>query len=105
MLEKREEKRLICWCLTSDKGLAGAFNSNLMVEAEEFLKQKSENGEVRLTCWEKRPGSFFRRLEYPIERSLIDRIQKLTEQEIRGIANDQIRELYSQSDRCRVCGL
>ena len=103
LLEKRQEKRLNLLVLTSDKGLAGAFNSNLMLEAEEFLKQKSENGEVRLTLLGKKAWLFFRRLEYPIERTVIDKVQKLTELEIRGIANDQIREyILNQTDAVYV---
>ncbi len=103
LLAKRQEKRLNLLVLTSDKGLAGAFNSNLMLEAEEFLKQKSENCEVRLTLLGKKAWLFFRRLEYPIQRSLIDRMQKLAEPEIREIANDQIREyILNQTDAVYV---
>jgi len=103
LLEKRLEKRLNLLVLTSDKGLAGAFNSNLMLEAEEFLKQKSESCEVSLTLLGKKAWLFFRRLEYPIERKVINRVQKLTEQEIRGIANDQVREyVLNQTDAVYV---
>jgi len=99
LLEKRLEKRLNLLVLTSDKGLAGAFNSNLMLEAERFLDQKSENCEVRLTLLGKKAWLFFRRLNYPIESSVIDRVQKLSESELRGIANDQIREyVLNQTD-------
>jgi F-type H+-transporting ATPase subunit gamma len=103
LLEKRREKRLTLLVLTSDKGLAGAFNSNLLSEAEEFLRQKSEDSEVRLTLLGKKAWLYFRRLEYPIEHTVIDRIQKLTLEELRSLAGDQIREfILNQTDAVYV---
>ncbi len=103
LLDKRQEKRLNLLVMTSDKGLAGAFNSNLLLRAEEFLKQKSETCETHLTLLGKKAWLFFRRLDYPIERRLIGRVQKLSEEEIRGIAGDQIREyVLNQTDAVYV---
>lgn len=92
LLDRRREKRLNLLVLTSDKGLAGAFNSNLLLEAEEFLRQKTEDCEVRLTLLGKKAWLHFRRLDYPIEHSVIDRVQKLSVDELRSLAADQIRE-------------
>ena len=42
LLQKREEKKIVGLVITSDKGLCGAFNSNLLEEASSFFKKKSE---------------------------------------------------------------
>jgi F-type H+-transporting ATPase subunit gamma len=41
LLEAREEKRVQLLLLTSDRGLAGAFNSNLIKAAQQFLGERN----------------------------------------------------------------
>ncbi|MCP5118144.1 MAG: F0F1 ATP synthase subunit gamma, partial [bacterium] len=42
LLARREEKRIQLIFLTSDRGLAGAFNSNLVKAAGAFLRERTE---------------------------------------------------------------
>lgn len=39
LLERRPEQRVLVLVLTSDKGLAGAFNTNVLRKAAEYLRQ------------------------------------------------------------------
>jgi F-type H+-transporting ATPase subunit gamma len=48
--------------MTSDRGLCGSFNTNLIIKAEKFLKEKAEQGiDVRLTCMGRKGRDYFRR--------------------------------------------
>lgn len=44
LLERREEKRADIIIITADRGLAGAFNSNLIKRAEELINEKRSLG-------------------------------------------------------------
>ncbi len=49
LLEKREEKKLLLIVVTSDRGLCGAFNTNILRRMEAFLEEKEAEGkEVHL---------------------------------------------------------
>jgi F-type H+-transporting ATPase subunit gamma len=53
--------------MTSDRGLCGSFNSNLIVKAEKFLKEKADQGvEVRCICMGRKGRDYFRRRKYNI---------------------------------------
>lgn len=57
-----ERKHLELVVITSDRGLAGAFNSNVLKAAERLLKSReSEFGDVGLTLLGKKAADFFRR--------------------------------------------
>ena len=99
LLERRSEKRIRMLVVTSDKGLAGAFNSNLISTAHEFLKEKQEKCDIRLTLLGKKAAHHFKSLAYQVDLSLIDRIQKMEEAEIRDLAQGLLREyVLNRSD-------
>jgi F-type H+-transporting ATPase subunit gamma len=96
LLARREEKRIECLIITSDKGLCGAFNANLLQEAFSFLKEKARNTNVRLILMGKKAESFFRRHPFPLSRVYSGEMDKLTPQEMRELAQFII-QLYSYS--------
>ena len=61
MLARREEKRIQLILLTTDKGLAGAFNSNLVKAAGKFLQDKSGAQVEFVTAGRKGRDAFRRR--------------------------------------------
>jgi F-type H+-transporting ATPase subunit gamma len=63
LLASREEIKTIDLVLmTSDRGLCGSFNTNLIAKAEKFLKEKADQGiEVRLICMGRKGRDYFRR--------------------------------------------
>ncbi|MGB9894003.1 MAG: ATP synthase F1 subunit gamma [Candidatus Saccharicenans sp.] len=75
-LEVRPEKRILAIVITSDKGLCGAFNSNLMAMATDFLNQKKQVADLKLITVGKKATAYFKRLRYPIEKSYAERVEK-----------------------------
>ncbi len=99
LLERRSEKHIRLLVVTSDKGLAGAFNSNLLNAAREFLKEKQGRSDIRLTLLGKKAAQHFKNLSFPVDLTLIDRIQKMEEAEIRDLAQGLLREyMLNRSD-------
>ncbi|TKJ35119.1 ATP synthase F1 subunit gamma [bacterium (candidate division B38) B3_B38] len=71
LLAEREEKRIGLMVVTSDKGLCGSFNSNILRKATEFLEE--ERGKETLLYLIGRKGrDYFRRRGYPIKEELVD---------------------------------
>ena len=68
LLAPREEiKTVDLLLMTSDRGLCGSFNTNLIHRAESFLKEKAAQGiEVRLICMGRKGRDYFRRRKYNI---------------------------------------
>jgi len=92
LLDVREEKRVHGLVLTSDKGLCGAFNSNLLGAAHRFLDGKALTSEVRLTLIGKKAAAYFKRQPFPVERDVAEKVDKLSIEELRGIARGLMRE-------------
>jgi len=70
-LAEREEKRIGFMVVTSDKGLCGSFNTNILRRATEFLEE--ERGKETLLYLIGRKGrDYFRRRGYPIKEELVD---------------------------------
>jgi len=63
LLDVHEDRRsLEIVVITSDRGLAGAFNSNVIKAAEAIIKQRGEEfAEIGLTLLGKKAGDYFRR--------------------------------------------
>ncbi|MBN1938234.1 MAG: F0F1 ATP synthase subunit gamma, partial [Candidatus Aminicenantes bacterium] len=49
LLDVREEQAIDILVLTSDKGLCGAFNANLLAKTLEFIKSRESGTRVRLS--------------------------------------------------------
>ncbi len=99
LLLSREERRVHVIVLTSDKGLCGAFNSNLLARTQEFLDEKSKTAAVRLILIGKKAGHHFRKLAFPVDRAVGDKTDKLKEDVLRDIARELIRLfLYQETD-------
>ena len=94
LLAEREEHRIHVVVLTSDKGLCGAFNSNLCARVQAFLRQKAATSEVRLMLVGKKAVNFFKRQPYPIDLAFAEKAEKLSLGELRGIGRELMR-LYA----------
>ncbi|HVP90442.1 MAG TPA: ATP synthase F1 subunit gamma [Terriglobales bacterium] len=96
LLERREEKRVEVIVVTSDKGLAGAFNSNLLARALSFIQAKEASASVRLVLLGKKAVGFFRKHDRLVDRSIGDRTDKLTRDEVRELAEFLMRKYAFQ---------
>jgi F-type H+-transporting ATPase subunit gamma len=96
LLERRDERKAEVLVITSDKGLAGAFNSNLLARAVSFIEEKAKSADVRLTLIGKKAVGGFRRCPWPVDRSFGDRTDKLARGEIRDLAEFLMRQYVLQ---------
>jgi F-type H+-transporting ATPase subunit gamma len=65
LVEDRPERRIQVVVLTSDRGLAGAFNTNLIRATQQFLEERS-GSTVELELIGRKGRDFFRRRSIPI---------------------------------------
>ncbi len=103
LLKKREEKTIICLVITSDKGMCGAFNSNLLSRTLAFLEDKSALSEVRLVLMGKKAVSFFEKQKYLKDRIYADQIHKLSQEDLKELAHNLMRQyVLNQADAVYV---
>jgi F-type H+-transporting ATPase subunit gamma len=69
LLEVREERNIAAIIMTSDRGLCGSYNTNLVRKAMELLRPR-DPATVRLVLMGRKGAGFFRRQRYPIELQL-----------------------------------
>ena len=65
LLARRKEERILVLLLTGDKGLCGAFNSNVIRRSQEFLDERS-SAEVEMELIGRKGRDFYRRRDAPI---------------------------------------
>jgi len=92
LLDRREEKKIEVLVVTSDKGLCGAFNSNLLAKAQAFLEEKSAHCDIGLVLVGKKAVNFFRRQRYAIHRAHVEKADKLGLSDLREIAHFLMRQ-------------
>ncbi|MGA2532836.1 MAG: ATP synthase F1 subunit gamma [Candidatus Aminicenantales bacterium] len=96
LLDRRDEKKIEVLVLTSDKGLAGAFNSNLLAGAHSFIEEKQKSADVRLVLLGRKAVAFFKKGRWPVDRSVGDHTDKLTRDEVRDLAEFLMRQYAFQ---------
>lgn len=85
-LQKREVKKIGIILITADKGLCGAFNSNLIRETEKAINRfKKEGKEVELICVGKKGLTYFRK-RITVREGYPDIMGKILMQDARKIA-------------------
>lgn len=79
LLRRREEKKVLLVVLTSDRGLAGAFNASINKSAYRLWKQlESEGKEVSFAIVGKKGGEYFKRRGANIEKVFKGIFENLT---------------------------
>lgn len=76
LLSQREEKRVELVVITADKGLCGAFNSNLIKVASQFLARQAQR-EVRLSLVGKKGWDYFKRRSFTVRRQYVNFLTKV----------------------------
>ena len=66
LLQTREEKKIELVLFTSDRGLCGGYNANLIRSAEAFIRRHAPDKEVELTLVGRKGADHFRRRRAPI---------------------------------------
>jgi F-type H+-transporting ATPase subunit gamma len=94
LLETREEQKVLLLVVTSDKGLAGAFNANVIKAAQNAIRERNWTA-VELLPIGRKANDFFRRRTIPIRREATQVFQALslgTAQEIAKTIMDDFME-------------
>lgn len=79
LLNKRDELRIVFAVVTSDRGLCGAFNANILRTASTALKEfQSRGAEVEVAVIGRKGRDFFRRRDWKVRREVVDIFDKVT---------------------------
>jgi F-type H+-transporting ATPase subunit gamma len=108
LLVRREGPRKLYVAITADKGLCGAFNSNVVRRTLDLVRGQAEGGASVLTVGRK-ARDFFRRREWPLrgERlGLLDRVSfteawELARELIDAYLADEVDEVWLVSNEFR----
>jgi len=91
LLAIREEKTILAFVLTSDKGLCGSFNTNIIKAAGQAILARSDQM-VTLGLIGRKGRDFFRRRGYPVAYERVNVFQHLTFEDAENIADVAIAE-------------
>jgi F-type H+-transporting ATPase subunit gamma len=91
LLVERREKQIEVVIITSDKGLAGAFNANLLARAQAFIRERSAASNVGLVLMGKKAVNFFKRSGLRVDRSYPGKVDKLRREEVRDLSEFLMR--------------
>jgi F-type H+-transporting ATPase subunit gamma len=95
LLTSREEKKLHLVLFTSDRGLCGGYNANLIRNAENFIREHSTGQEIELTLVGRKGGDYFRRRGAKIAERYIDILHKAPDELAAEIAQKLISRFIS----------
>ena len=96
LLQVREEKRVHLVVVTGDRGLAGAFNANLLRRAQRFIDERS-GAQFGYDVIGRKGRDYLRRRNYPISGEYLGIIDRPTIEQAREIAEKMI-DLYSKAE-------
>jgi len=90
LLAVRDPKRVKIICMTSDRGLCGAFNTNAIKATERFMKSEAEKGKDIALIPVGRKGRDYFRKKAVLEMECVDIMGKLTMDLAVGIGEELI---------------
>ncbi len=96
LLVERPERRIQLILLTSDRGLAGAFNANLIRAAQKFILDHA-GAEVRIEAVGRKGRDFFRRRKAALSGEHVGIYQKALYTDAAAIAR-QVTERYASAE-------
>jgi F-type H+-transporting ATPase subunit gamma len=96
LVAQRPQQKILLVLITSDKGLAGAFNSNLIKGAQRFIAERPES-EVTLELIGRKGRDFFRKRKARISGDHINLAAKPSYESTAEIAQ-KVMELYRNAE-------
>ncbi|HMZ56830.1 MAG TPA: ATP synthase F1 subunit gamma [Nitrospira sp.] len=89
LLQKREGKKIEILVVTSDRGLCGGFNGNIVRKSAEFVRQCESQGlSVNLSLIGRKGRDYFRRRSWPIRQEWTGIFDKLSFEHAIDIGGD-----------------
>ena len=96
LLAQRPEQRILLVLVTSDKGLAGAFNTNLIKTAQRFAAEHKD-ATIGMVLIGRKGRDFFRKRGAKVVSDHINMAAKLVYADVAAIAR-KVMELYSNEE-------
>ncbi len=97
LLVEREEKKAELVFFTSDRGLCGAFNENLIRFAERFLREKIEQEkEVSLVLVGRKAIDYFKKRPVKISQQYLNPDREVSFEKARNIADEIIKRYLAE---------
>ncbi|MBI3813926.1 MAG: ATP synthase F1 subunit gamma [Nitrospinae bacterium] len=101
LLSRREEKNIMLVVITSDKGLCGGFNGNIIRRTLRFMEDKGRNN-ISLVVVGKKGRDYFRAKKYGISKEYVDffrvfsyqRASLIVKDIIDGYTSEQVDSVY-----------
>ena len=90
LLQERGDRRVLLLVVTSDKGLCGGFNANILRTAGRFLAER-EGRELAVECIGRKGRDYFKRRRWRIRGEHVGVFQRLGFATAKGIAQDLVR--------------
>lgn len=96
LLSRREPKRVELVIMTSDRGFCGAFNSNIIKFAENFIRENLGKYEsITFSCIGKKGRDYFRKKNYQLRREFVKVFDNVSFETALDISNDLIDNFLS----------
>ena len=101
LLETRPEQNILLLIVTADRGLCGAFNTNVLRTAQNFIRDHLST-QMRLVSVGKKGRDFFRRRPTPVAAEFINifsnlnygHAKEISERVVEGYANAEFDSVY-----------
>ena len=77
LLVRRDEERIMLVVITSDKGLCGSFNSNIIKGAMAHIRNEAVNKELSLTLVGRKGNEWFKSRPWPIQHRYVNIMAKV----------------------------
>ncbi|HEU5181592.1 MAG TPA: ATP synthase F1 subunit gamma [Candidatus Polarisedimenticolia bacterium] len=94
LLKRREENKVEVVIITSDRGLCGGFNANILKAGKAELERLHAK-DVSVTAVGKKGRDFLRRRRVPMRRELVDVFRKISYAHAAELARDLIQRYVS----------
>lgn len=98
LLERRPEKRVLAFIVSSDRGLCGGYNSNILRFAKNFVDAKAAAGvEVKLHTVGRKADEFFRKRSYAVSDSHVQFLSHMVYDDVAAMAK-RMSSLFEEEE-------
>ncbi len=96
LLRRRDEERVMLIVITSDKGLCGSFNSNIIKGATAHIRSEAANKELSLALVGRKGNEWFKSRPWPIQHRYVNIMAKVDRKYAKELAQSLI-DYYASS--------
>ena len=96
LLARREERRVVVLVISSDKGLCGSFNTNILNRARTFLAELAGREEVHVDLVGRKARDWFKRRAHKVRRVEVDLLKDLDIPKVRTFAGELVRGFVAE---------